>query len=1034
MSSTGRAASRSPAQGKEDSPVFPSRLERGALYAIGLETAAARGALWVAPIRAALAEGRPCVLITPLSPDQGTFATVLRQGGAPTELSAAFEQQRLKLFTANADHDTHLFRRGAAGYVQELDHFGIEDGALIVIDQSDDLFTPHDHQAVVQQARIYGEWARQRGHTMLLLFLRSSASRPILDGNQAALQHFCGVARVQPEANGLLMQMDFWRTPAGDQVGRSLSFGADTSTHALPPQAAGPATPADLPARGQAPATAEEGREGRISPRAPRGRQRVWYVGPAEAGLDALATQVQWLRARSINELLTRVASQKKGANALVALGESTDFGLFVQQMQDLRALLGPHARIVVRESRYRVREHLQRKLLLRAGVDNVLAAVAPPSTWAALLTGERVAPPEVITVPASLALEDWQPMLVEPPASGWLANGLFLQQADAALQRNRALEVPSTLAEVEVRRESDVDWDAAAACAARRGDLATRTADTLVFLLQGCRERDAVQVVNRWLSNQGLQQGVKRTSLFADEAIAERLDDLRQDLSDVPASAQTGNAHNVVTMPGSQRSVHSRVLIGPLLASLLALALLPAPAPALAQTGAGTGTTAAKAGRKARTPLAARTSLPEVGAQLASSDTVPAAAATTTAPASPAPPAPADSATQAYEEARYAEAARLGLAEIQQRPGDHDLRLRLANSLAWTGDYPRAIEHYGALAGTRLAREGRLGIAHVRLWSGRPELADPLFRSVLAQEPGHVEARAGLAAAGRHLRPRSTVQLGHVGDSSEARRSSLTLSHRWWHPDLAQVFELTAEGRHETDAPGQVSLNPRELGLRYEHRGLSWAPQLQVTAQQQPQTRLFGEAGVRLLDGSLSLRAGRVNWGQLAFSPRALQDGLTARLIELGAQADHRSGQWQGQWTRYAVSDGNRIDDASLRVTPAWQPLPARLGLKAFAGLSARRAERAEARYWSPADGHYTANLGLAWGRWEAQWELQGELKRSQRLGGEGANGWALSAGGKRWLSADWALRAEASHETTRRGQSSYRATSVLAALEKLW
>lgn len=296
------------------------------------------------------------------------------------------------------------------------------------------------------------------------------------------------------------------------------------------------------------------------------------------------------------------------------------------------------------------------------------------------------------------------------------------------------------------------------------------------------------------------------------------------------------------------------------------------------------------------------------------------------------------------------------------------------------------------------------------------------------------MDARAGLAAAGRHLRARSTVQLGHIGDSSEARRSSLTLSHRWWHPDLAQVFELAAEGRHETDAPGQVSLNPRELGLRYEHRGLSWAPQLQLSAQQQPRTQLFGEAGVRLLDGGLSLRAGRVNWGQLAFSPRALQDGLTARLVEIGAQADHRSGQWQGQWTRYAVSDGNRIDDASLRVTPAWQPLPSRLGLKAFAGLSARRAERAEVRYWSPADGHYTANVGLAWGRWEAQWELQGELKRSQRLGGEGANGWALSAGGKRWLSADWALRAEASHETTRRGQSGYRATSVLAALEKLW
>ena len=50
------------------------------------------------------------------------------------------------------------------------------------------------------------------------------------------------------------------------------------------------------------------------------------------------------------------------------------------------------------------------------------------------------------------------------------------------------------------------------------------------------------------------------------------------------------------------------------------------------------------------------RTSLPEAATQLASSDTVPAAAAA---------PAPADSATRAYEEGRYADAARLGLVEI---------------------------------------------------------------------------------------------------------------------------------------------------------------------------------------------------------------------------------------------------------------------------------------------------------------------------------------------------------------------------------
>lgn len=1009
MSSTGRAASRKPAPGMEDGTVFPSRLERGALYAIGLETAAARGALWVAPIRAGLAEGRPCVLITPLSPEQDTFAAVLRQGGHQSELASAFEAQRLKLFTASADHDTHLFRRGAAGYLQELDHFGVGDEALIVIDQSDDLFTPHDHQAVVQQARLYGEWARQHGHTMLLLFLRSSASRPILDGNQAALQHFGGVARVQPEANGLVMQMDFWRTSAGDQLGGVRLLGGDGPAADPPPAA--PASP-------------------RSPSRAARGRQRVWYVGPVEPGLDALDAQIQWLRARSMNELLTRVASQKKDANALITLGDLADFGLFLQQVQDLRALLGPDARIVLRESRQRVRAHLQRKLLLHAGVDSVLACDEPPAAWAPLLTGARLPSPEVITVPASLRLEDWQPLLNEPAASGWLTGERFLQQAHDALQRNHRLEVPCTLAEVETRGDSEVDWDTAAACAARRGDLATRSASTLLFLLQGCRERDAVQVVNRWLAEQGLQQGVKRTSLFADEAIADRLDDLRQDLGAPADGRSAGNPHNVVAMPGAPRAANARALAAPLLAAALALGMWSAPAPGRAMTLVPPPSPAqpAKKARPAPSPSAANSVAPSAtGAARASSAASPAAPAST-------PAAAADSSSRAYEEARYAEAARLGLIEIQRRPGDHALRLRLANSLAWTGDYPRAIEHYEALAGTPLAREGSLGMAHVQLWSGQPQRADPLFRRVLAQDPAHPEARAGLAAAGRHLRPRSTIQLGYEGDSGDARRDSLMLAHRWWHADLAQVFELTAQARRDTDRPEQIHLNPREIGLSWEHRGLSWAPQLRLTAQQQPRSRLLGEAGVRLFDGRIGLRAGHVDWGQLASSPRAERDGLTANLLGVSAQADGRSGQWRGQWTRYLLSDHNRIDDASLRFTPAWQPAPSRLGLKTFVGVAGRHAERADARYWSPAQGHYTADLGLSWGRWEREWELQGELKRSQRLGGEGANGWALSAGGKRWLDAQWALRAQASHQDTRRGSSAYRATSVQVALERLW
>lgn len=998
---------------------FTGRLDRGAVYAVGIETVAARGLLWQAPLRAALTEERPGVLITPLDPAQPTFAAVVERAAATAALADAFAQGRLKLFTADGDHAAALFRRGAAGYVGELDHFGIADGSLLLIDQADDLFTPHDHVAVVQQARIYEDWAHRHGHTLLLLFLRASAHRPILEGNQAALQHFRGVARVTPEANRLCLSIDFWQSAAGQQIGQTVWLDSSRGAPTTParPMAAGDVAAAD--------------------------RLAVWHIGMPDAALDALSAQVHWRCVGAIDELPAAGSGEPPIGRVLVTPAASVDGSALLRQLQALRARCGEGCRILLREAGHRLREHGERRWLRAAGVDAVIDADLLPSDWLPLLQGDAEAAGAVAGAAAALPEGAQADALVallaqadQVTAGGWLGRDDFITTAREQLQRCAEQGVPCTLAEVTI---SDAELDEAAAVrASRGGDLALRRAGELLFLLEGCAERDAIPVVTRRMAEAGAGRAVRRVSLFyLPEAIDERLAELAE--ADDAGPAQVGG--NVVAMHGRGAS---RGLTGTTVAvsTALALALTPWPAPSQAQTSSTPSmpvpakpTPARKAAKPvARKAQAARPAASEPAAQAASAPLAP------SAPAAPVEVVEAVSpATQAYDEARYAEAGQLGLAELQARPNDHELRLKVANALAWSGDTVRAVPLYEALVGTRLASAGRLGLANIQLWNGQPQRAAPVLRQIVAAEADNADAKTSLADAEAQLRARSTLQLGRLSDSGQARRSALQFTHGWWAADLSQRFELRAELRHETKSPEGVDEQAREIGLAWEHQRLPLAPRVELSAQQAPHTRLFGEASAQLGQGwlgeqALGLRLGRVDWGKLAFSPVALRDGLTARLIGLTSRGEAAPGQWDAQWSRYAVSDGNRVTDASLRFTPAWQPLPAASGVRVFAGLADHKARTATASYWSPTAGHRVAQLGLTWGRWERDWELSAELRRSQRLAGEGANGWSASAAGKRTIGRDLALRAEASHDDTRRGASSYRATALAVALERVW
>ena len=132
------------------SPPFQGAgLKLGAVYAVGVETAAARLPLLLVPLQAALRAGRPCVIITRLNPEEAPFADVLAHARQMVDATCTSGAAQLQVFTAVGDYAVNLFMHGADRYLQELDQFEIAPGSLLLIDEADDLYTPQDRKSVV---------------------------------------------------------------------------------------------------------------------------------------------------------------------------------------------------------------------------------------------------------------------------------------------------------------------------------------------------------------------------------------------------------------------------------------------------------------------------------------------------------------------------------------------------------------------------------------------------------------------------------------------------------------------------------------------------------------------------------------------------------------------------------------------------------------------------------------------------------------------------------------------------------------------
>jgi len=383
------------------------------------------------------------------------------------------------------------------------------------------------------------------------------------------------------------------------------------------------------------------------------------------------------------------------------------------------------------------------------------------------------------------------------------------------------------------------------------------------------------------------------------------------------------------------------------------------------------------------------------------------------------------------YLKEDYAAVITQGLPLLSVYPKDGQLRLIIANCLSWnTTRYTQAIELYQSLLNGPYARDASLGLANTYRWSGRDDLALPLYKTLIAEEPESSDIQDGLVLAQRAMRPRTLFSIGRAGDTNNMRRNEAVVAHRWRSDSGNSIYEVELGGTN--DSMPDLGINQRNATLRFQNLDLPFKPTFEVSRQTTPQQTTFGGVHLELTD-TTKLTVNRVNWGLLSFNVNAEAANLSASHVALASSQSGELGSIRGRVDYFGVSDGNTVLMSNLQFTPAWRPVGKHF--KTFVGMQTRNQSDYSPLYWSPMNGGY----GVWFAGVQAEWsndttDLYATAQAGNRLYGEGTRNWGLAAGGRKMLSSDLALGVKLSYYAGGQYGPTFSYASALVTIEKFW
>ena len=379
------------------------------------------------------------------------------------------------------------------------------------------------------------------------------------------------------------------------------------------------------------------------------------------------------------------------------------------------------------------------------------------------------------------------------------------------------------------------------------------------------------------------------------------------------------------------------------------------------------------------------------------------------------------------YRDGDYKQVAEQGTVYLESNKGDDELRLWIANSLAWTGQLKPAVALYDGLTKSEFRGEAELGLANINRWNGSDHLALIIYKSILKNEPDNADAKEGLRLALREIRPRATVRFGGSKDSADTLQHNIILNARWRDETNTSVWEV--ETSNDQLRNTVIRAKGTELSVRYRLLETPYKPRFEIGVDK---NNVYANVGVEFDTLPIKLDVGRVNWGKLSANPLGLASGLSA--IHAGAQLNlpTKYGKLFVSADGFHVSDGNTITSSTLRFTPTWQPLGSHV--KFFGGIETRSAKFASLSYWSPTEGYGSAFAGIS-GEWgDSEWDVTASAQVGNRLWGEAGRNWSAALTAKRWVTSDIAVGVNLWAMASKRGFQQYADRSIYFSVEKLW
>lgn len=495
-------------------PHLTSNMVSGGLYVLVAETPSARYPLLATSLSCALKDGRHCGVILASNPEH--FIQRLESlGGVPA--TEHLLNKQLQLFVTQAEFSKKMFRFGAEGFVQELEHFQILPHSYLVFDQADDLIALHDITLAQEQFEVLGQWMMKHQVTGLLVFVRANeADAAVLN---SLMDSMTGIVRLGGDEEGLRLGFDYWQSPEGTVAARLFQLtNVGSGQYEASARVAGVA----------AGASATQGAADALPVEA--GERHYFYMDP---NLGSLATQMAgvWLHVDTLIGLM-HATRNKPAATVIFCYGPGMSLRQLAEAVHTLRIHLGRHAQLVVQEKNASLR-YENEALVLRLGVNMVIHRDVPPARLPLLL--DSVAG-QVFSREVDVDFEAALASVMPIQARGYQAPTRFVREVKSLLERSSTLNIPFALCIGKPTQDVGMVNALNFMRVARSGDLVTADHESCYVFLNACQQAVILATMERIL-------GAPLDTVFESMRFLVSRDEIGNDLAALLHNAEAGLA-----------------------------------------------------------------------------------------------------------------------------------------------------------------------------------------------------------------------------------------------------------------------------------------------------------------------------------------------------------------------------------------------------------------------------------------------------------------------------------------------------------